>query len=517
MATIPRGLHERLITAALQAQLGSIDPKTLRKANLHPADVSDRIATHVTALLRRTIEAMPQEDRVQRAILLARQLIHQINQDSSESLVPPGEVLDAVLRVQPDGSLEPLPTPETPLLDSTILTNSPGEPRVGAQVRSEIPSSDRIDVVMAFVRKSGIMPLVYDLRRHVQEGRALRVLTTTFTGSTDPDALDLLMELGAQIKVSYETGPTRLHAKAWLFHRETGTSTAYVGSSNLTHHGQSSGLEWNVRVSGVRNPDIVAKIAAVFESYWNSGDYKAYDREEFRARMPGQDGADHAYAVSPVELRLEPFQERLLEKIALAREQGLHRNLLVSATGTGKTVMAAVDYVRLRKHHGPLRLLFVAHRDPILRQARATFAHALREPDFGELWFGGQRPGHFDHVFATIQSLTASGIERLDRQHFDVVVIDEFHHAAARTYQELLAHLEPKEFLGLTATPERSDGLPLLEWFGGRIAAELRLWDAIDQHRLTPFQYFGVSDEADLRQIPGSAASATTPPRCPTS
>jgi superfamily II DNA or RNA helicase len=206
--------------------------------------------------------------------------------------------------------------------------------------------------------------------------------------------------------------------------------------------------------------------------------------------------------LSPVEIRLEPFQERLLEQIELARQGEHHKNLLVAATGTGKTVMAAVDYARLRNRLQRARLLFVAHRAEILEQSRDTFAHALRDSNFGEYWVGGKRPDAFEHVFASIQSLNATGLDSLDPTHFDVVIVDEFHHAAAATYERLLEHVRPKELLGLTATPERSDGQSILEWFDGRIAAELRLWDAIDQHRLTPFAYFGIADDLDLRDIP---------------
>jgi superfamily II DNA or RNA helicase len=204
----------------------------------------------------------------------------------------------------------------------------------------------------------------------------------------------------------------------------------------------------------------------------------------------------------PTEIRLEPFQERLLEQIEMARQEGRHRNLLVSATGTGKTVMAAVDYARLRSRLPRARLLFIAHRDEILTQAKATFAHALRDPSFGERWVGGERPSRWEHVFASIQSLNANSLEHLNPDHFDVVIVDEFHHAAAASYERVLARLQPLELLGLTATPERSDGLSILPWFDSRIAAELRLWDAIDQHRLVPFAYFGISDSLDLRAIP---------------
>ena len=187
------------------------------------------------------------------------------------------------------------------------------------------------------------------------------MLTTTYTGSTEARALDALRELGADVRVSYDTSTTRLHAKAWLFHRRSGFSTAYIGSSNLTHSAQVSGLEWNVRVSGARNPDVVDKVAAVFESYWNSGDFVPYDATSSSRAPTRERAATPTFMLSPIELRPEPFQERLLEQIALAREPGHHRNLLVSATGTGKTVMAAVDYARLRED--------AAARAPALRRA----------------------------------------------------------------------------------------------------------------------------------------------------
>ena len=164
--------------------------------------------------------------------------------------------------------------------------------------------------------------------------------------------------------------------------------------------------------------------------------------------------------------------------------------------------MAAVDYVRLRSTLTRDRLLFVAHREEILDQSRNTFRHAIRDAAFGEKWVGGERPTRFEHVFASIQSLNAAGVGSLDPKHFDVVIVDEFHHAAAPTYEALLNRVRPRELLGLTATPERADGLDVLKYFEGRIAAELRLWDAIDQQYLAPFDYFGIHDGLDLREIP---------------
>ncbi|EYF08304.1 DUF3427 domain-containing protein [Chondromyces apiculatus] len=510
MADHPRGLYEVLITQAVEARLDTLD-KRLRaqREGLRAAEAADRFALHLGRLVQRVVDGVSDDkERVARGTDLARRLVAEIEATFPKAEIGPeapvgeGEVLRAVLGRLPDGSEEVIEAPMIPLLDTTLLTNAPGEPRVGHQLLKEVHSADRIDVVMAFIRWSGIMPLLEVLRRHCEAGKELRVLTTTYTGSTEGRALEALLKLGAEVLVSYDTGKTRLHAKAWLFHRKSGFSTAYIGSSNLTHSAQVSGLEWNVRVSGVRNPDVVDKIAAVFESYWNGGDFVQYEAEEFAARVGEVGSGGPVVMLSPVELRPEPFQERLLEQLALSREQGHHRNLLVSATGTGKTVMAAVDYARLRGQLPRARLLFVAHREEILDQCLATFRHALRDHAFGEPWVGGKRPRRFEHVFASIQSLTTAGLADLPPDHFDVVIVDEFHHAAAKSYQALLEHVRPAELLGMTATPERSDGLPLLGWFEGRIAAELRLWDAIDQQSLAPFVYYGIHDGLDLRNVP---------------
>ena len=503
-----RGLYEVLITEAIEAQLRDLGSEWHAVTDaVRSAEAPDRLALHLGRIVKRALTGVEEAQRVAVGVALARTLIHQIDAAVAgadvgpEAPIEPGAVLRAVLGRTPDGRPEPIPEPLIPLLDTTLLTNAPGEPRVGNQLLTELHSADRIDLVMAFIRRSGIAPLLEALRVHCQCGRALRVLTTTYTGSTEGRALDSLQDLGAEVRVSYDTSTTRLHAKAWLFHRRSGFSTAYIGSSNLTHSAQISGLEWNVRVSGARNPDVIEKVAAVFESYWNGGDFVPYDAETFAAHVESA-ASGPVVMLSPIEIRPEPFQERLLEQIELSRESGHHRNLLVSATGTGKTVMAAIDYARLRDRLPRSRLLFVAHREEILEQSLATFRHCLRDHAFGELWVGGQRPRRFEHVFASIQSLNASGFGSLDPSHFDVVIVDEFHHAAAPSYRALLEHVRPVELLGLTATPERSDGLPLLDWFDHRIAAELRLWDAIDQQRLSPFAYYGIHDGLDLRQIP---------------
>ena len=282
----------------------------------------------------------------------------------------------------PDGSPESIPEPLIPLLDTTLLTNAPGEPRVGSQLLTEIHSADRIDVVMAFIRRSGIAPLLDALRRHCSSGPAASRADDDLHGLDRRARARRRSRHSAPTSASRTTpARTRLHAKAWLFHRESGFSTAYIGSSNLTHSAQVSGLEWNVRVSGARNPDVIEKVAAVFESYWNSGDFVPYEpRSSARALQATPDGGP-AIMLSPIELRPEPFQERLLEQIALvARSAATTATCSSSATGTGKTVMAAIDYARLRDELPRARLLFVAHREEILDQSLATFRQCAARP-----------------------------------------------------------------------------------------------------------------------------------------
>lgn len=512
MEGLPAGLYEVLVTEGLKARLDALsDALPTKQRALHAAETPDRIAWHLSREIERALANVEDAKRARVGIEVARALLDRLADfgdskkiDSGVAPTDPGTVLEAILGRRPDGSPAPISQPLIPLLDTTLLTNAPGEPNLWNQLRSEIESSDRIDVVMAFIRRSGIAPLVDAIRRHCADGRQLRVLTTTYTGSTEQAALEQLVDLGADVRVSYDLTTTRLHAKAWVFHRESGFSTAYVGSSNLTHSAQVTGIEWNVRASAARNPDVIAKFGAVFDSYWAGGDYRPYDTVQFvdEQERAGRTDSGPAVILSPIELRPLPFQERLLELLEVSRQQGYRRNLLVSATGTGKTVMAALDFAGLAARLDRARLLFVAHREEILDQSLATFRYALRDPSFGEKWVRGARPSRYEHVFASIQSLNAADLDSLAADHFDVVIVDEFHHAAAASYERVLSHLRPVELVGLTATPERTDGLSILHWFDDRIAAELRLWNAIDQQHLVPFLYFGIHDGLDLRDVP---------------
>ena len=398
--------------------------------------------------------------------------------------------------------------PTLSLRRTGLLVNGRRDVQIASEIAREIPSADRIDLLCAFVRHSGLRLFRSELEARARAGARVRVIASVYTGSTERRALDALIALGARVKVSYEIARTRLHAKAWLFHRDSGLHTAYIGSSNLTHAAQVDGLEWNVRVSAAENPEVIERFAATFEQYWQEPEFEDYepgrdterlDRALSRQSHGGSpdDGLDISLLV---DVAPKPHQDVALEALKAERQTGHCRNLIVAATGTGKTWIAAFDFKQLRKEGKGDSLLFVAHRDEILRQSQQVFQLVLREPGFGERLIGGERPRSGRHVFASVQSL-ANRTDDIEPDGFDVVIVDEFHHAAAASYDRLLKRLRPKSLLGLTATPERADGKSVLEWFDGRIAFESRLWDALDQGLLCPFHYFGVDDTADLSTV----------------
>jgi superfamily II DNA or RNA helicase len=272
------------------------------------------------------------------------------------------------------------------------------------------------------------------------------------------------------------------------------------------------GVEWNVRLSAIATPALMRKFSATFETYWNDTTFESYDPDRDRDRLDdalaeasGRRHSDRVtLSLSGLEVRPYPHQGEMLESIEVERVvHDRHRNLVVAATGTGKTVIAALDYRRLCGARAGERpsLLFVAHREEILRQSLRTYREVLSDPNFGELYVGGTRPERWRHVFASVQSLTAYGVTNIPADSYDVVVIDEFHHAQATTYRRITDHLKPQELLGLTATPERADGTDVRTFFGGRVAAELRLWDALSADLLCPFHYFGVADGVDLSHL----------------
>ncbi|MFI1931037.1 DUF3427 domain-containing protein [Streptomyces sp. NPDC020330] len=508
------GLYESLITHRLAERMKHLDT-----TGWHPIDAAVGqesaplvLARHIGATVRQIFQRLSPAEQV----IAANHILESLNtiegaREWVDLVVEGPRQLLAVAEQEAPGVYAIRPA--TPLSETALITNSPDDPSLGFELRAELATADRVDLLCAFVKWHGLRVLDKSLTSARERGIPIRVLTTTYIGATERRALDrLVQDFGAEVKVNYELRSTRLHAKAWLFRRASGFDTAYVGSSNLSKAALLDGLEWNVRLSSIATPSVIRKFEATFDAYWSDPSFEPYDPDTDAQRL--DDALSHAgsstrpgernITLSGLEVRPYPHQRDMLERLQVERTvHDRHQNLLVAATGTGKTVMAALDYKHLRQELGrDPRLLFVAHRKEILEQSLRVYQNVLVDANFGELLFTNENPDRWTHVFASVQSLTSKALERFAPDHFDVIVIDEFHHGTSPTYRKIVDYFRPHELLGLTATPERMDGLNIQdEFFDGRIAAEMRLWEALENELLSPFHYFGITDNTDMSAI----------------
>lgn len=527
---LKEGLYEELISEKLEGELAVLEDGKydISKEKIDVEEARKRLSSYISAVTRKALRyirdgfsANESKEALLKQIKTCNEIIEILAQNLEDDefetlkLSEEGEVLTSIYsklnNVRALRKVEDI-RPATPLSESSLFTGSHYEPNMMSELQKEILSSDSIDMLVSFIKWSGLRCIIEQLREFTErEGTRLRVITTSYMEATDFKAIMELSKLqNTEIKVSYDVERTRLHAKAYLFKRETGFSTAYIGSSNISNPALTSGLEWNLKVTEKDSFDIIKKFEATFESYWNDKEFVSFngedEQEAVRLHKALNSKKDIAQNSINFNLEITPYhyQKEILEKLQVEREIfGRNKNLLVAATGVGKTIISAFDYKRfLRNNNGHGRLLFVAHREEILEQSLTTFRAVLKDFNFGELLVGGSRAESLDHLFISIQSFNSKKLyENTSRDFYDFIIVDEFHHAAAPSYVTLLDYYKPKILLGLTATPERMDGKNVLEHFDDRIAAEMRLTEAIDRKLLSPFQYFCVTDNVDLSKL----------------
>lgn len=413
------------------------------------------------------------------------------------------------------------------LSDHGLLTGREGTESLLLQLKRELATSNRVDWLVSFIKHTAVKMMQAYIEDFLKRGGRLRIVTTAYMGATDPSALEQLAQISREnesrlsIRFSRDVESTRLHAKAYIHHRESGFGSAYIGSANLSRPALTEGLEWTVRLSQAASPGLWSKIEETFEQWWGDPEFMEYGVAEnhethaqFRALVAQQKSSatrssgDELSSLTIFDLQPKPFQQAILDRIAVERrELGRTRHLVVAATGTGKTMIAAFDYrdfargFRAPEGRAP-RMLYVAHSERILRQARSSFAQVVRDLNFGGLLVAGRDDRPCDALFASIQSWNSRiGTSTLSPDHFDYVVVDEVHHGEAPSWRKLLEWIKPRSLIGLTATPERADGLDITRHFEDRITAEIRLPDAIARRLLVPFRYFGVTDTIDLRNV----------------
>lgn len=524
------GLYDQLLTQRVRSQLDTLseDQHPLIQG-LAAAEVHERATEGLHALLAKLLDDLDGDaaERTARQIALVNALLADLrgrfpksDLDVSDLLSPP-QVLRGVFRGAKDQ-----PLPETGLLAPWLFTAGKHSPSLLAELRKEITNCDRVDILVSFITVSGIRK-IEDLLKSVTavdaQGKPrtkIRVLTTTYTGATEVAALDALANLpGCEVRISLDGRRTRLHAKAWIFHRATGFGSAYVGSANLSGAALMGGLEWTVKFTQRGQEAMHSRSVAHFETLWNDGEFQPYDprieahRTQLVKALKRESGFEGIIA-SPTFFDIEPkdYQKDMLEALQNERAHQRWRNLVVAATGTGKTVVAAFDYRRTcTQLGGRPRLLFVAHRREILLQAQRTYREVLRDASFGQMLTGSDEPDNHDHLFATIDSIASRMlVEKHGADYWHTVVIDECHRLAAERFDAFARAVKPKILLGLTATPERADGRPITGYFDcradGAPAVEMRLWHALDLQLLAPFEYYGCDDETDFSEVPWNQA-----------
>ena len=399
-----------------------------------------------------------------------------------------------------------------PIIDAPKLVIGGRDHPFLPQLSHAIAHADEIDMTVAFVKSSGLRLLMPDFKEALNRSTPdnpvrLRILTSDYLEVTDPEALRLLILLqsqGAQIKV-FESNGQSFHMKAYLFaHFRNGQlhGTAFIGSSNISRQALTDGLEWNYRID-YPGDDGFLEARKQFEILFanprcielNDEWINAYEVRRKPMPLPiSLSSKDDDPPPEPTEI-----QREALAALRETRLQGFQRGLVVLATGLGKTWLAAFD----TRQTQAARILFVAHREEILTQAATTFLRIRPQARVG-FYAGRQREREVDILCASIQTLgREQHLQQFVATHFDYIIVDEFHHAAAPMYRRLLAHFSPRFLLGLTATPDRSDQSDILALCDDNLVFERNLFAGVSGGFLAPFHYFGILDESvDYREIP---------------
>ncbi|MCT4542334.1 MAG: DUF3427 domain-containing protein [Vallitalea sp.] len=521
-----QGIYEQIINEKLRDALSEIEKEhyQIDKENLDVEEARKVLSMYISNVTRKALKFVRDSNSSDDALLkqirtcndIITVLSENVDKNEFESLkiMEDGKILTSIYskmnKVISIVDKKPI-RPSTSISQSSLFTGSNYEPNMLEELKKEILTSDSIDILVSFIRWSGLRCIIEELREFTNNKGKLRIITTSYMGATEFKAIEELSKLdNTEIRISYNIKSTRLHAKAYTFKRLTGFTTAYIGSSNISHPALTSGLEWNIKVTEKDSFDIIKKVEASFDSYWNDKEFTCFNvnNKEDNKRLIKALKSKYNKKDNDIDFRLEikpyPYQEEMLENLQVEREVfGRNKNLLVAATGVGKTVISGFDYKRYKKKNkSNSRLLFVAHREEILSQSRDTFRAILKDFNFGDLLVGGHIPESLDYLFISIQSFNSIKLyEKTTRDYYDFIIVDEFHHAAAKSYQKLLDYYKPKILLGLTATPERMDGKDVLKYFDHAIASEMRLTEAINKKLLCPFQYFCVSDTEDLSNL----------------
>ena len=398
--------------------------------------------------------------------------------------------------------------------------------KLGTHLLERISTASSICILTSFVMKSGVQYLRQALKEAAERGAEIKVCTGDYLYVTQPDALRMLMEIDSRIEIRlWKSNGISFHPKAYLFQNEA-EDCLFVGSSNLSRSALSQGVEWNLSVSreeevfaeGLQlfletfyseqtvpvNVETLKEYAERYETYHVSVPNQAQvwtETEELDLMLPGE--SEPSLEVDTIQEAPAPYGEiqprfaqiEALEELEKTLEEDYDKALVVMATGLGKTYLAAFFARNFQ------RVLFIAHLEEILHQARKSFRTVMPDQDFS-IYNGKEKEIEGHTVFASIFTLSMQRhLKAFDPEEFDLIIVDEFHHAAANSYQRVLDYFQPKFMLGITATPDRNDNKDVYAICGGNVAFRMDFLEAIERNWLAPFKYYGVYDETDYSQI----------------
>lgn len=519
------GIYEQIINQLFKAKINSVDKENfyIGQRSITKQDAVSLLSKYLHHLLEIAFDSIDDQD-VDKSVDFVNDVIRSIGrqfniEDYNNDVIDAGK---SILTSVVDKSKCDYPNIEEYLGEVMPLTSlsksslffggKSGEVSMQEELNREIRCADEICWVVSFIKVSGLNLLYKSLKEFTSEGKKLRIITTTYMGATEYSAITKLANLpNTEIKISYDGSQDRLHAKAYIFIRNSGFHTAYIGSSNISSAALRDGREWNFKATQYELPDVIDSVRRSFEVYWNDETFETFKRgiddDKLKKALNIEEFTLLDYSKLDI-IRAKDYQLRILERLDYEREVlGNWHNLIVAATGTGKTVISAYDFKRYYKDHPNCHFLFIAHRQEILKQALDTYRYILDDQNFGELMYSGQEPTKYNYLFASKDSL----INKLDQpilkpDYYDYIVVDEVHHIVAQTYVRLMTHFKPKVLLGLTATPERTNANEdITIYFDNRISAEIRLPEALNAGILCPFRYYGIPDGTDLTGVKWTA------------
>nr|WP_163100592.1 DUF3427 domain-containing protein [Peribacillus alkalitolerans] len=481
-------------------------PETKLIKKLSPKEYVEVLILHAAKKLSDKFRNLAEAENYEEIISLTKQLSHVLTDNEEEFSLP--------LSMVTYNNISPVPLSEDLYLSRLALLHNEKHTikNFFKTLNFEMRTADSVDFMVSFTRMSGLQLIIRTLKELEERNVPVRIITSTYMGITQAKALRKLKEF-SNVKIRVINNQKEsFHTKAYLFHRTSDLNTVIIGSSNLSHSALINGHELNVKIPDTSYLPIYEEAKKVFENTWNSPEayeptddfilnYERFlEQKKQISQTPASLVAESKLDYSTKTITPNEMQIDALQNLRNTRDLGNKKGVVIAATGTGKTYLAAFDV----QAFAPKKLLYIAHREELLDNAIETFNTVLNKPElFGKIT-GNSKDFSNPYIFSTVQSLHKDGtLERFSPDEFDYMIIDEFHHAEAPTYKKILNYFTPNFLLGLTATPERMDGRNVLALCDHNIVYEIRLRDALEAKLLAPFHYFGVSDETvDYNLIP---------------